>query len=599
MYKLIIEDDEGKKTVVPLIRDEITIGRKEGNTIRLTERNVSRKHAKLLRNNGAVFIEDLESYNGIKVNGAKIDGRVAVAEGDRIQIGDYVLGLQAEGEQLSPASTPAVTSRAETIELPLVGPTAPTEPATDEPKPAAPHAPAAAPTTATEGRGEAARLVCVSSNFAGLEAVLDKPVVVVGRTADNDIVINHRSISRHHAQIVEENGRYTIMDMQSVNGVRVNGEEYGKVELRRGDLIDLGHVRLRFIAPGERFNFATDATIFDMAQVEPSRSVLWLVLALVALLAVGVVLWRVVLTPSSMRGQSSSGDLAVNTNEVLAEEITAVGEEDDHELTRRILDANSAYEWKQALELCEQLSAGGKKAAEKDCQAATVELENKGWFDRAVAAELRNEHKDALVWFRKIPETSVYYAQLQKSDVFRQAARNYEAESLRAVDEAVEQLDCDLVEKLADELENLVPDSKGAEGKVESCKAEREKRGAARRSASKATKQRRSSTTTTTADEDAEPKAAPAGPSAEEIAEAKKTLDQAWKAYREGYYTLASSLARKVLRSMPNQQALSIVGASACYLKRPKQAQEAYDRLDSQRRQLLRRVCQRMGVPIN
>ena len=49
MYKLIIEDDEGKTTVVPLIRDEITIGRKEGNTIRLTERNVSRRHAKLVK----------------------------------------------------------------------------------------------------------------------------------------------------------------------------------------------------------------------------------------------------------------------------------------------------------------------------------------------------------------------------------------------------------------------------------------------------------------------------------------------------------------------------------------------------------------------
>src|SRR6202040_939631 len=31
--KLIIEDDEGRKTVVPLVRDEITIGRQEGNTI--------------------------------------------------------------------------------------------------------------------------------------------------------------------------------------------------------------------------------------------------------------------------------------------------------------------------------------------------------------------------------------------------------------------------------------------------------------------------------------------------------------------------------------------------------------------------------------
>ena len=46
MFKLVIEDDEGNKTVVPVIRDEITIGRKDGNTIRLTERNVSRDHAR-------------------------------------------------------------------------------------------------------------------------------------------------------------------------------------------------------------------------------------------------------------------------------------------------------------------------------------------------------------------------------------------------------------------------------------------------------------------------------------------------------------------------------------------------------------------------
>ena len=59
MFKLIIEDDEGHTTVVPLVKDEITIGRKEGNTIRLTERNVSRHHARLIRSNGSFFIEDL------------------------------------------------------------------------------------------------------------------------------------------------------------------------------------------------------------------------------------------------------------------------------------------------------------------------------------------------------------------------------------------------------------------------------------------------------------------------------------------------------------------------------------------------------------
>src|SRR5271170_4970364 len=108
MFKLVIQDDEGKTTVVPLIRDEITIGRKEGNTIRLTERNVSRRHARIVRSNGSVLVEDLDSYNGVKVNGARIQGRINVNEADRIQIGDYLLELKVDrGTQPDPyQSTP-------------------------------------------------------------------------------------------------------------------------------------------------------------------------------------------------------------------------------------------------------------------------------------------------------------------------------------------------------------------------------------------------------------------------------------------------------------------------------------------------------------
>src|ERR1041385_294035 len=110
MYKLIIQDDEGKTIVVPLIRDEFTIGRKEGNTIRLTERNVSRKHARIVKSDGSVVVEDLDSYNGVKVNGTRIQGRVAVKESDRIQIGDYLLelkvdrGAQAGDANVTPSS---------------------------------------------------------------------------------------------------------------------------------------------------------------------------------------------------------------------------------------------------------------------------------------------------------------------------------------------------------------------------------------------------------------------------------------------------------------------------------------------------------------
>src|SRR5207253_10843571 len=97
MQKLIIEDDEGRTTVVPLVRDELTIGRREGNTIRLTERNISRQHARLLKKNGVVFIEDLGSYTGVRVNGVRIEAPASLKDSDQVSIGDYKLSVKSEG----------------------------------------------------------------------------------------------------------------------------------------------------------------------------------------------------------------------------------------------------------------------------------------------------------------------------------------------------------------------------------------------------------------------------------------------------------------------------------------------------------------------
>ncbi len=91
--RLIIEDLEGSTTVVPLASEEVTIGRKEHNTIQLTEQNVSRTHAKLRYRDDGWLIEDLRSYNGVKVNGIPIGGPTVLREGDLIQIADYHLTL--------------------------------------------------------------------------------------------------------------------------------------------------------------------------------------------------------------------------------------------------------------------------------------------------------------------------------------------------------------------------------------------------------------------------------------------------------------------------------------------------------------------------
>jgi pSer/pThr/pTyr-binding forkhead associated (FHA) protein len=296
MFKLVIQDDEGKTTVVPLIRDEITIGRKEGNTIRLTERNVSRRHARILRNNGEVQIEDLGSYNGIRVNNARIAERVSLRVSDQVQIGDYKLYLKAEGvEQVDDARTmpiERIDNALPTDVMPaMAGPATTPMPAQAIPGTPQPNrSPVAVADTDPAGRPVATaaqvaaltqpagygKLVVVSSNFAGKEFDLTRPQMIIGRTDENDLVINHRSISRNHAKVTRDpdSGRYTISDLQSSNGVRVNGQDYGKVELRRGDTVDLGHVRLRFVEPGEDFVFARDAVIADVPEAGGKRGLL-------------------------------------------------------------------------------------------------------------------------------------------------------------------------------------------------------------------------------------------------------------------------------------------------------------------------------------
>ncbi len=100
--KLVIEDDAGRKTVVPFAREKISIGRETGNTVRLPERNVSRRHAVLVREADAFVIEDLGSHNGVRVNGDRIKGRSRVNHGDVIQIGDYDLALEDESKTAAP-----------------------------------------------------------------------------------------------------------------------------------------------------------------------------------------------------------------------------------------------------------------------------------------------------------------------------------------------------------------------------------------------------------------------------------------------------------------------------------------------------------------
>src|SRR5580700_12215868 len=68
----------------------VTIGREEGNLLRLNDERVSRFHAKVQQEDGDVIITDLESTNGTRVNGAPVQIR-RLRPGDQIGIGRSML----------------------------------------------------------------------------------------------------------------------------------------------------------------------------------------------------------------------------------------------------------------------------------------------------------------------------------------------------------------------------------------------------------------------------------------------------------------------------------------------------------------------------
>lgn len=77
----------------------VTIGREEGNGLRLNDERVSRFHAKVQQDNGDVILTDLESTNGTRVNGNSIQIR-RLLPGDRVGVGRSLL-LFGSGEQIA------------------------------------------------------------------------------------------------------------------------------------------------------------------------------------------------------------------------------------------------------------------------------------------------------------------------------------------------------------------------------------------------------------------------------------------------------------------------------------------------------------------
>ncbi len=96
--------------------------------------------------------------------------------------------------------------------------------------------------------------------------------VHMGRELDNTLRLPDPSISRHHCVVRKVGGGFEIQDLQSSNGVLVNGNRVQSSPLRDGDRITLGQVQLTFQDPRPEVS-ATVAVPVQEAPVVPLGTV--------------------------------------------------------------------------------------------------------------------------------------------------------------------------------------------------------------------------------------------------------------------------------------------------------------------------------------
>ncbi len=83
-------------------------------------------------------------------------------------------------------------------------------------------------------------------SWDGQRLRVDKRRVVLGRSRECDIQIEDANVSRRHAELRQEGTSFWIVDLDSTNGVEVNGRRVQRAKLDPGDTFTVGSTELTF-----------------------------------------------------------------------------------------------------------------------------------------------------------------------------------------------------------------------------------------------------------------------------------------------------------------------------------------------------------------
>jgi hypothetical protein len=81
----------------------------------------------------------------------------------------------------------------------------------------------------------------------GRRQILDGPRATIGRSDEVECVLRDPNVSRRHAELRQSgNGEWEIVDLNSTNGIKVNGRRTASARLREGDQVTVGTTTFRF-----------------------------------------------------------------------------------------------------------------------------------------------------------------------------------------------------------------------------------------------------------------------------------------------------------------------------------------------------------------
>jgi len=75
---------------------------------------------------------------------------------------------------------------------------------------------------------------------------VDQPRVVLGRSKDADLQVSDPNVSRRHAELRQEGATYWLVDLDSTNGIEVDGKRVKRLKLEDGTRFTIGSTEIAF-----------------------------------------------------------------------------------------------------------------------------------------------------------------------------------------------------------------------------------------------------------------------------------------------------------------------------------------------------------------